>query len=185
MGNISVTAYLVAGVHDDNAPFHFIGKDTGNLPQLGGFADARLAQYQDGFAAADNVVNDVYGAFERPANPAGQANDLARPAANAADAVKGSLDACPVVFGEIAEPFDDMVNVFFDNDDVGPSLHSVKEAGFEGTSVIEDNLNEGPLGGGFTHALLDRGRENRQKLRQAIVVLRHAYLNDDPWARRA
>ena len=88
-----------------------LGQDARRFAQHGGFADARPAQQQDALAALDDVFDDVDGAVHGAAHAAGEADHVAAPVADAADAVQRALHAGAVVGVEVADAGDDVVEV--------------------------------------------------------------------------
>ena len=63
----------------------------------------------------DEVVDDLDGPEDRPADAAGEADDLAAPVADGADAMERALDAGAVVVAEGADVVDDVLQVGLDD----------------------------------------------------------------------
>jgi len=112
MRDVTITADLVRGVDDDHPLLHLIGQHAGALAQHRRLADARAPQQQDALPADDHVLDDVDRAGDGPADPAGDAHDLAAAIADHRDAVERALDASPVVVTERSDPARDELEVF-------------------------------------------------------------------------
>ncbi len=100
MRDVPVAADLVGRVDDHHPLLHLVRQHPGALAQHGGLDDPRAAQQQDALATDDHVLDDVDGAGDGAAHPAGHPHDLAVPIADGGDTVQGSLDAGPVVIPE-------------------------------------------------------------------------------------
>ncbi len=142
MGNVAVARDFVRSVHDHHALTHLIRQDSGNLAQLGGFAHAGSAEQQNRSAGAHNVVDDVDRPFQRSPNPAGKANDLAMAVADAAYAVKGSLDAGPVIRAELAYRFNHIIDILLGDYDLFVPFDPLHKAGLGGSAVVQNNFDE-------------------------------------------
>jgi len=111
MGDIAVPGDLIGGVDDDDALVHFIGEHARHLPQHGRLAHTGPAKEEDAFAGLDDVFNSRDGAVNGTTDAAGEADNAASAVTDARYAVKGPLDAGPVVFPEITDPVDDVLDV--------------------------------------------------------------------------
>ena len=103
MRDVAVAGDLVGGVDHDDPLALVVGQDARGLAQHRGLADAGPAHDQDRLPGLDEVVDDLDRAVDGAADAARQADDLAGPVANGADAVERPLDAGPVVVAERAD----------------------------------------------------------------------------------
>ena len=74
-----------------------------HLPEHRRFTHSGPAQQQDVLAGKRQVFDDLDGAEDRPAHPAGDADDLSSPVADSRDAMERALDPGAVVLSEIAD----------------------------------------------------------------------------------
>ncbi len=75
--DVAVAGDLVRRVDDDDALAEVVGQDARGLAEHRGLADARPAHDQDRLPGLDEVPDDLDRPVDRPADPAGQADDLA------------------------------------------------------------------------------------------------------------
>jgi hypothetical protein len=162
--DVTVTADLVAGVHDHNAAIYFVGQDTSDFPQFGRFSDSRSAQDEDRLATANDVVDNVDGAFESATDTAGQPDDFAVAVSNRRDTVQSPFDSSSVILAEFTNFSHNELDIVFRNHGLGPTFDTSQEATFCWPTVIHDNLNEALQVGVNFEFLPDDGREHIKQL---------------------
>ena len=161
--DVAVAGDLVAGVDDDDALAHVVGQDAGGLAQHRRLADARPAHDQDRLPGLDEVVDDLDRAVDRPADPAGQPDDLAVAVADGADAVERPLDAGPVVVAERADVLDDEGDVGLDDLAVEEAHLRIREARLGPAAEVHDDLDQGVRSGQGVDGGDDLGRQGREQ----------------------
>ena len=109
--HVAVAGYLVGGVNNYDPLLGLDRQDSGRLAQHGSLADSRPAQQQDILAGEGQVFYHLDGAKDSASDAAGQPDDLPPAVANGRNAMQGTLDASPVVVAELAQPFNDGLQI--------------------------------------------------------------------------
>ena len=166
--DVAVAGDLVAGVDDDDALAQVVGQHAGRLAQHRGLADARAAHDQDRLPGLDEVVDDLDGAVDRPADPAGQPDDLAVAVADRADPVERPLDAGPVVVAERPDVLDDEGDVRLGDLAIEQGHLRIREARLGPATEVHHDLDQ-------RHPIrqrVDRGDDlGRQRREQGVEVV--------------
>ena len=168
--DVAVAGDLVRGVDHDDALAHVVGQDARGLAEHRRLADARPAHDQDRLPGLDEVVDDLDRAVDRPADPAGQPDDLAVPVADRADAVERPLDARPVVVTERADVLDDEGEVGLHDLAVEEHHLRIGEACLRPAAEVHDDLDQGGLvrAGRGRAATISGGRAASRASRSSI-----------------
>src|SRR4029077_7356345 len=125
--DVAVPGDLVAGVDDDDALAEVVGEDARDFAQHRRLADAGAPEQHDALSAVDDVADDVDRPEHRPADAAGEPDDLPRPVADGADPMERSLDPGAVVVTEGADVPDDVGDIGLDDLTVEEDLLAVGE----------------------------------------------------------
>ena len=158
MGDVAVACNLVRGVdHDD------VGQHARGFAEHGGLADAWPAHDQDRLTGLDEVLDDLDRAVDRAPDPAGQADDLAAPIADGADAMQGALDAGAVVVAKRADVLDHIGDVAIRHLAFEEDHLAVGKARLGWAAQIQDDLDQGFLVGQLMDRLDDVGRQGSKE----------------------
>ena len=96
--DVAVTADLIGGVDDHHPLFHLVSQHPGTFAEHRGLPDPRAAEQEDALAPDHHVLDDVDGAGDRPAHPAGQPDDLSGTIPDSRDPMQGPLEGMPNVY---------------------------------------------------------------------------------------
>ncbi len=169
MGDVTVTADLVAGVDDDHALAALVAEHACAFAQHRRLADARRAEQEDRLPVDHDVLDDVDGAGDRAPHPAGEADDGARAVADCADAVQRPLDSRSVVVAEVADALGDVLEVVVGDLDGVEDHLAIGEPRLRLATQVEHDLEEvTPLLG---HALRGDGDPWRQRFDEEVELL--------------
>ena len=181
MRDIAVAADLVGCVDDDRALG--VAQHTGCFAQQSGLADTWPAQEQDALARLDRVEQDIDHAVDRSSDAQGQADDAALPVANTRNAVQCSLDACPVVAGELADAPDHIVEIGLADLSVAQRKFAVGITCLRQPAQIHNHLEQCVCPIGFMERVLDSRwqdvKEYVQIVGDFLLGQDRIYLNDN------
>jgi len=168
--NVAIAGDFIAGVDDHNTLSDFIGEDAGHFAEFGGLTDAWTTQQQDRLPGANDIVDDVDGAFEGAADAAGETDHLVVAVSHTRDAMERSLDSGSVVTAKIANLPNHELDVVLGDDDVFHPLGAVTVAGFGGSAVVQDDFNQACVTVLALDALADNRGQNVEELPHTVVV---------------
>ena len=166
VGDIAVTPYLVAGIHDHHSLV--FRQDPSHLAKHRRLPHAGLSQKQDAFPGSYDVSNDLDRPVDGPAHPAGQAHNAALPVPYRRDAMERALDASAVIFAEVPYPRGNVLDVVRGHLLRPQGGLRVQEPSLRFTTQIQDDLQQAIL---VALALQSRHDIRRKHLQQRLYVV--------------
>jgi hypothetical protein len=142
MRDITIASDLVAGVDNHHPPGQVIRKDTRDLAQHGGFANAWPPKEQNALPGLDDVANDAYRAVYGSTDAAGQAHDLAGTVPNSRNAMQRAFDSSSVVVTESPNALRYSGQIAASDLALVQQRSSPRIAAFRPASEVHDHLNE-------------------------------------------
>ena len=140
--DVAIAGDLVRGVDDDHALVHVVGQHARHLAQHRRLADAGTAEQEHALVRLDDLFDRGDRAEDGAADAAGEADDAPAAVADAGDAVQRALDAGAVVFAELADARDHVIDVALGYLALAEHDLAVGEARLRQPAEVHDDLQQ-------------------------------------------